>query len=69
MGQIPGSRPWYNWGKKVFIRKGHQGLWGYTWGLGKGPWGSKQWGIVVGHLRGLAGTFLNLGTLTIGRSA
>ena len=36
-------------------------------GLGKLPWGSKHWGIVLGHLRGLAGTFLNLGTLTVVR--
>ena len=50
--------------KKIFVVRGH---WGHILGLGKWPWGSKQWGIVVGCLRGLVGILLNLGSLTVGK--
>ena len=52
MGRIPLNKPWYNWEGKVFTMKGHQGLWGYTYGAGKTAMGLQAMGHCVGVSQG-----------------
>ena len=40
---------------------------GIPGGLGNQPWGRRQWGIMVGHLKGPVCVFWNLLTQTVGR--